>query len=661
MVWLVTGQIEGLGAQQLEMFSGPSTELVVLIDVSGSMVKLDPQGLAREGSKMVNDIADILRAPVKVNVIFYGEKVRVIALGLNPADVKRILEDSLKSVKPEKYSDLRSALVITRDILKRRSDKRQAYVIILTDGRIREDDIPPGEDINNYYATLSSMSSEFKDNNWNIFAFTTQEPVQSIIDLANFSGGAHEKLDNLSELSSKFINLIEERILRFRIDVKPNSLIELPVEEGVAELGLVIGFNPKEKHHLKIYDPSGNEIIGNRKEGKGYVIATVQNPRPGVWRFEISKGATILLSMAIPKIIYPTGEHPYTEPVNVKLRLEPILPKHPDWKNFQAKVYIEYPSGKQEVYELYDDGKHGDENPEDGIFGRNIGKFPEGEYVFTALVSHKPTNAEIRIKKRVKLVYIPIPKIDIEGPWILSRPLKISIGISNRSGKVFTEENYTLRVVDPKGNTENINLQRDNFGQWFGYYEKTFYAGKYKVVGIANVAVKDSNTVRRFSNLIVEDTFTLCVDFYKSNIPSFLFFGQMPGRKYTHKLTLLNYCDTDIRIRFSYTRSIFSDTIKDKTIPESQRPQFEKVEHVEIPPAKGRSTAGYVNVNWIIPKEVKSGTYYVVLKGSQAPSYRPIEIRYPSKVGSWKQVWITFIGVGVVLVGGGFAGLYFAR
>ncbi len=661
MVWLVIGQIEGLSLQPLETFGGPSTEVAILIDVSGSMIKLDPEGLAREGSKMVNDIADILQAPVKVNVIFYGEKSRVIALGLNPAEVKKILTDSLKSVKPEKYSDLRSALILAKDILKKRSDKRQAFVIILTDGRLKEDDIPPGEDINNYLATLSSMASDFKDNNWNIFAFTTQEPVQSIIDLANFSGGAYEKLDNLSELSSRFINLIEGKILRFRVDVKPNSLIELPVEEGVAEIGLVIGFNPKERHYLKIYDPSGKEVKGKRKEGIGYIIATVENPMPGVWKFEISKGATILLSMAIPKIISPSGEHPYTEPINVKLRLDPILPKHPDWKNFSAKIYVEYPSGKQEVYDLYDDGQNGDENPGDGVFGRNIGKFAEGEYVFTAVVSHKPTNAEIRIKKRVKLVYIPIPKINIEGPWILSRPLKMSIGISNRSGKVFTEESYTLRVVDPKGNTENINLQRDNFGQWFGYYEKTFYPGKYKVVGIANVVVRDSDRVSRFSNLTVEDTFTLCVDFYKSKIPSFLFFGQMPGRTYTHKLTLLNYCDTDIRIRFSYLRSVFSDTLKDKTIPEFQRPQFEKVEPVEIPPSKGQPTAAYVNVKWIIPKEAKSGTYYAVLKGTQAPSYRPIEIMYPSKVGSWKQVWITFIGMGVLVVGGGFAGWYFTR
>ncbi|MEO0196028.1 MAG: VWA domain-containing protein [candidate division WOR-3 bacterium] len=661
MVWLVMGQIEGLSLQPQGTFGGPSTEVVILIDVSGSMVKLDPEGLAREGSKMINDIADILQAPVKVNVIFYGEKSRVIALGLNPAEVKNILTDSLKAVKYEKYSDLRSALVLAKDILKKRSDKRQAFVIILTDGRIKEDDIPSGEDINNYLATLSSMASDFKDNNWNIFVFSTHEAVQSIIDLANFSGGAYEKLDNLSELSSRFINLMEEKVLRFKVDVKPNSLIKLPVEEGVAEIGLVIGFNPKERHYLKIYDPYGKEVEGKRKEGKGYIVVIVENPKPGVWKFEISKGATILLSMAIPKIISPSWEHPYTEPINVKLKLEPILPKHPDWKNFNAKIYVEYPSGKQEVYDLYDDGKNGDENPWDGIFGRNIGKFPEGEYVFTAVVSHRPTNAEIRIKKRVKLVYIPIPKIDIEGPWILSRPLKISIGISNRSGKVFTEENYTLRVVDPKGNTENVNLQRDNFGQWFGYYEKTFYPGKYKVFGAANVVVKDSNRVMRFSNITIEDTFTLCVDFYKSKIPSFLFFGQMPGRTYTHKLTLLNYCDTDIRIRFSYLRSVFSDTLKDKTISESQRPQFEKVEPIEIPPSKGQPTAAYVNLKWIIPREAKSGTYDIVLKGTQAPSYRPIEIRYPSKVGSWKQVWITFVGMGVLVVGGGFAAWHFTR
>ncbi len=657
MVCFITAQIKTPIINPLETFSGPSTEVVLLIDVSGSMVKLDPQGLAREGSKMVNEIADVLQAGVKVSVIFYGESARVIAEGLEPAKVKKVLADSMAKVKPENYSDIRSALTITKKILKRRSEQRGAFVIILTDGEIQQDDIPPGEDINNYLATVSSMASDFKDNNWNIYTFSTQEPVQALKDLSAFSGGSYVKLENLSELSSKFINLIEDKVVRFRVDVKQNSLVELPVEEGIAEIGLVIGFNPKEKHHLRIYDPEGREVKGKRKEGKGYIIATVENPSPGIWKFEISKGATILLSMAIPRIISPTGEHPYTEPINIKLRLDPILPEHPNWKNFKSKIYVEYPDGRQVVYELYDDGKHRDEEPGDG---RDIGNFPEGEYTFTAVVSHVPTNAEVRVKKRVKLVYIPIPKINLEGPWIIGRPLKVSIGISNRSGKVFTKEEYTLRVQDPKGNTHTVNLQPDNFGQWYGFYDKTFYSGKYKVVGFASVVVKDSNRIRSFTNINVEDTFTLCIDFYKSNIPSFLFFGQMPGRKYMHKLTFLNYCDKDVKIKFTFARSIFSDTVKDKTIPDAQKPSFGKIPEVELSGAKGKQpSAGYLGFEWLVPSGVRSGTYYVKLRGTQAPAYRPIEITYPSKVGSWRTFWITTIGIGALVVGSGGALWYF--
>lgn len=650
VLWILT---------QIEPFTGPSTEVVLLIDVSGSMVKLDPEGLAREGSKMVNDIADALQAGVKVSVIFYGENSRAIAVGMGPSEVKSILMDSLKSVKPEKYSDVRSALILAKKILKDRSEKRRAFVIILTDGRLRQDDIPPGEDLTNYFATLSSLSADFKDNNWEIYTFSTQEPEQVLKEMSTFSGGSYIKLDNLGELSKKFLGMIESKVVRFRVDVQPNSLIELPVEEGVAEIGLVLGYDPKKKHYIKIYDPDGNVVEGDRKEGRGYMIVTVKNPKPGRWKFEISKDATVLLSMAIPRIVSPTSEHPYTEPVIVRLQLDPILPKHPDWRNFEAKIYIEYPSGRQVVYDLYDDGKNEDGMQGDGVFGRNIGQLPEGEYTFTVVVNHKPTNAEIRVRKKVKLVYIPIPKITVEGPWIIGRPLKLSIGISNRSGKVFTEEKYTLKVMDPKGNSMDIKLEPDNFGQWFGYYDKTFYPGRYRITGFASVAVKDSNLIRRFSNLKVEDTFSLCIDFFKSEIPSFLFFGQMPGRTYKHKLTILNYCDTDIRIKVSNARSIFSDTVKDKTIPESRRPTFEQIPQLEIPAAKGgQPTAGYLVYNWIVPKDVVSGTYNIKLRGTQAPMYRPIEIVYPSKVGSWKQVWLSAFGMGVLVVGGSFGFWY---
>jgi len=492
MVWLMG---------QIEMFLGPTTEVVIVIDVSGSMVKLDPKGLAREGSKMISDISEALQAPVRFSLILYGEKSRVIGEGMNPGDAKRILTDSLMNVKPEKYSDLRSALNLAKGILKRRSERRQAYVIVLTDGRIREDDIPPGEDIRNYLTTLSSMASDFKENKWNVFVFSTQDAESAIIDLANSSGGAYTRVNDLSEISTKFMNLLEGKLLRFRVDVKPSSLVEIPVEEGVAEIGVVVAFDPREKSTLKIYDPSGKEVEGNRKEGRGYTIFTVSNPKPGIWKFEISKGATVLLSMAIPKIVYPSGEHPYTEPINVKLRLEPILPKHPDWKNFSARIYVEYPSGKQEVYELYDDGKNGDEKPGDGIFGRNIGRLPEGEYVFTAVVNHKPTNSEVKI-------------------------------------------------------------------------------------------------------------------------------------------------------RFQQARAVYSDTLRDKAISEGQRPQIEKLEPFEIPPSKGQASAYNLNLNFIVPKDAKSGTYNVLLRGTQTPPYRKIEISYPSKVGSWKALWMTVGGVGALVVGG---------
>ena len=643
MVWLMG---------QIEMFSGPATEVIIVIDVSGSMVKLDPRGLAREGSKMISDISEALQAPVRFSLIFYGEKSRVIGEGMNPGDAKRILTDSLMNAKPEKYSDLRSALNLAKEILKRRSERRQAYVIVLTDGRIREDDIPPGEDIRNYLTTLSSMASDFKENNWNVFVFSSQDAESAIIDLANSSGGAYTRVNDLSEISTKFMNLLEGKLLRFRVDVKPSSLVEIPVEEGVAEIGVVVAFDPREKSTLKIYDPNSREVEGNRKEGKGYTIFTVSNPKPGIWKLEISKGATVLLSMAIPKIIYPSGEHPYTEPINVKLKLEPILPKHPDWKNFSAKIYVEYPSGKQEVYELYDDGKNGDEEPGDGIFGRNIGMLPEGEYVFTAVVNHKPTNSEIRVKKIAKLVYIPIPAIRMDGPWILGRPVRISLGISNRGGKVFSEEKYSLRVVDPKGNSEEVKLERDDLGEWFGIYAKTFYPGRYRVIGNASIAVKDSNFVRRFPNLTVEDTFTLCISFHKSKVPSFLFFGQMPGRKYTHTLTLLNHCDSTVKIRFQQARAVYPDTLRDKAISEEQRPKIEKLEPFEIPPSKGQASAYNLNLNFILPKDAKSGTYNIILRGTQTPPYRKIEISYPSKVGSWKAFWMTVGGVGALVVGG---------
>ena len=640
---------------------GVPTEVLLLIDVSGSMVRLDPSGLAHQGAKMVADIASVLNANVKVSVIFYGEKARFVIKGMDPYGLRKVLEDSLKQVKPEKYSDIRAALKLAKSLLQRKSYGREAYVIVLTDGQIKEGDIPPGESLENYLASLVRIASDFKENRWKVYTFTTTEPVEELKVLSSLTGGEQATVSDLKRLSKTFLEIIKAGSSHFRLDVGHNSIVEFPMEEGVAEFSMVVAFDPRERKNLKIYDPDGKEVKGERRSGRGFIIVKIKDPKPGTWRFEISKGATILLSMAIPRLVKPSSETPSTEPVPVRLELTPISPKEPNWKHFSAKVYVEDSRGRQVAYDLYDDGKHYDGKPHDGVFGRMLPRLAEGEYTFTVVVSHTPTNAEIRVKKKVKVVYIPVLGVRFKGQFLIGTPVEIILGVTNRS-KPIKEEKYELTIRDPKGKAYHPKLKRDDLGYWRTTFPQTFYGGVYTVEARGIVVVKDSNRLRTFSNVKVKDTFSLCVSFHKSKVPGFLFFGEMPGRDYTHTLILMNHCDSAVVLNFTEVKAHLTDTLKDPGVPPHLKPKADTVPPLEIPGRAGDVPGKeLLKVKWHIPPNAHSGHYTVRMRGVQRPAYRPIELRYGMKVGSWRQVWLTLGGLGVAVVGGGAAVWYFTH
>ncbi len=654
MVWLLALQVD-VSPVQVDI----PRDVIILIDVSGSMVKLDPEALAREGAKMVTDIASTLQASVKVSVVFYGETARLIIYRSDPAVLRKTLEDSLKNVKVEKYSDLLSALRLVDSKFSQSTLGGEAYVIILTDGRLEKGDLPPGTDLGVYKEELVGFAGRFKEKKWRVYSFSTSEPFEELKILSTLTGGDHAVIGDLKTLSQTFLDIIEAGERRFRLDLDHNSLVEFEMEKGVAEFSIVVAFDPKKRKVLRIYDPDGKEVIGERRSGRGFIIVKIRNPKPGKWKFEISKGATILLSMAVPRIVQPPLETPSTEPIPVVVKLVPITPTAPNWKHFSAKVYVEYPDKRQVVYRLYDDGKHGDGRAHDGIFGRKIPKLPEGEYMFTAVINHTPTRAEIRVKKKVKVVYMPILFADVDGQFIIGTPLEIRVGIKNRI-KPIKSESYTVMVKDPKGQIHPVEVKKDRFGYWRGVFDKTFYGGLYEIRVGGRVVVRDSNKVRTFPHLNLKDTFSLCIAFSKSRIPSFLFFGEMPGRTYTHELTLMNHCDSSITINFTDVKAHLSDSLKDRGVPPNRKPQADTLTPVEIPGAvAGQPGRRVLKVSWRIPPNAVSGEYTAHYKGVQRPSYRPIRIRYDFKVGSWKQVYITACGVGAFFLGGGAAIWYF--
>jgi pimeloyl-ACP methyl ester carboxylesterase len=120
-------------------------------------------------------------------------------------------------------------------------------------------------------------------------------------------------------------------------------------------------------------------------QAQAYVV---QKPGSGVWKAEVTGGAEpdyfILIVSAENTFVLDGSTDEYFSPAGEEVRLRAALDADATIANMQ--VDITDPNGSREMVVLYDDGLHGDDAPNDGVYGNVFFPSLEGEYtlVFSA-------------------------------------------------------------------------------------------------------------------------------------------------------------------------------------------------------------------------------------------------------------------------------------
>ena len=658
-IFLAVGLASGVDGHGLEP---QGVDILMLIDESGSMKKLDPKRFAGQAAQLLADLSRLFNQEVRLGIVTFGEGAKVL-LPITPLDsAAPKLGSLLSSVRRDApVTDIRSGLEVGYELLNSRKEKRKAFVVIITDGALSEADIPKGENIYDYKRKCLSIAGNYNLMDWPIYtiAFTTQTNLYR--ELARATGGEYFEAKP-EDVPDTYRQIFQYYLMRFYRTVRPASsegkTVEvIPVDESVSEITLVVA---KEKGKtVELVDPSGQPANAEVIDKKAYLIIRVRNPRPGTWKAVFKQKGVALYSIVIPQIIEPAQRSiPIDEPIRVRVRLVPTEPGKPVYpQDYSGEVYIHYPSGRDESFRLFNDGTHGDSIPNDDVLSRDCPAIStEGEYHMTVVIRHKKTRSEIRVKRPLTIEYRPKLVASIENPGVLGEPMVISAYVPNKGARIFTKESYKVTVTSPKFETYTLELRDDGQGaddvpgdgRFTGLFTNTSEPGRYtfKVEGFYQVQVAPGQPTRSYHEVQeLGDEVWLSFDDYAT--PGCLWFGELAGGTYEHKLTFTSHYPGVLSVNL-YTYQVQRKGAKALV-------GGTPVLTAKAPLSLEEGKSGVLKVEARIPSNTPPGTWDVTASGMLQPIAKPVKCHYQFKTSTKGRVFLFgFLSATVI---GGSAGL----
>lgn len=298
-VWLMAlivalAAAPGRGAATGGEEPGPAqTDVILLLDRSGSMVKNDPQGLTDIGPQV---FVDMLDPGDRVAVVAFDTDARVL-LPLSPVGDGEAARKALTGMgRPAgQWTDIKAALAAAMEQLGQPTAERAPAVLLLTDGKpeTQPDGVPPG-----YREEMARLISQLAGRAVPVFTVglgaAEAETLGQIATGTRAESFVATSAAQAVEVFTEVLSRVKERrvMLSFTEDLAPGvtgpvhsfqvpPYTRLLTLSGVASGGVA----------LKGTAPGGGALEaapGARlSRGANYAVLTIPNPAPGTWAVQL--------------------------------------------------------------------------------------------------------------------------------------------------------------------------------------------------------------------------------------------------------------------------------------------------------------------------------------------------------------------------------------
>lgn len=444
-----------------------STNAVLLLDASGSMLRTDPLRLRDEGAKL---FTQFLKADDQLAIIEFSKTANVIRplspLGKEGADTAADVIGAVQNLG--EYTNLLEPIKLARELLANNGAKEANQVIILlSDGKM---DPAPESGLASVLTNelFNNVLLELKAQGVKVYtlSFSDQVDRDLLSQIALATGGIHWFTPTSDKVHESFAELF--------LVVKEPQMLPLTskgfrIDGEISEATFYI--NREADGQIKINSPGGEEYTSTKLapgmkwfEGSKFDVITITDPEPGQWQvlgLPKNEGfATLLTDLKlVPKWpgILRSGVSEVLEAHLFESRKPVLLPRMTGVIKYAFQITptdrISEPILREH---LVDDGTNGDRIADDGVYSARLEIEEPGEYKLQVIASgptfERHQQRSFRVKPRlVTLELIPAEESKLQrfaaGSTADGKPIQ-----SNNGGEYFrvvlSEEASDLRGLE---------------------------------------------------------------------------------------------------------------------------------------------------------------------------------------------------------------------
>ncbi len=441
-------------------------EVRIIIDVSGSMKKTDPDNLRVPATKM---LINLLPKDVHGGVWLFGQDVqKITSSGAADQQWKESSVVQAGSIHSRGlFTNIGKALETVTNDWEVGAKPGLRSVIILTDGLV---DVSKNPDLNSEARNhiLKNIIPKLQAKKVNVYTVALSDNTDEALlkQLAFSTDGFYRKAKNARQLERSFFKLFESAVKQDELPIKKG---EFKVDKSVKEVTMMV-FHSENAPPVTVKSPMGEWMTKDKHPDyirwhheKTYDLLTINNPLKGAWKVsgeeDEDNRAFVVSDLKVVVDKLPANVFLFEKiPYEVSLQDDGRVIKKQDFLNtidFVLNQVPDEPKKKAKSWKLRDDGRGYDRNAEDGFFGHRLSYSSKQLGGQSLNLEVKGKTLERRNRQRVQVHQTPVDRTeefdeDYKQHNVIFRPKHKLVKPSTLA--------LTAMVTDNEGNSEQITM-----------------------------------------------------------------------------------------------------------------------------------------------------------------------------------------------------------
>jgi len=262
------------------------SDVRVIIDVSGSMKKNDPQNLRSPALRM---LVGLMPEKAKSGIWTFGKFVNMqVKHGkVTPSWKKLAMQESKKIHSRGLFTNIEEALKRTSKGWEKANKKEQRHLVLLTDGMV---DISKDQQLNDdsRKRILKNIVPNLKKAGVTIhtIALSKNADKKLMAAIAGMTDGWHEAVDNAEDLQRVFLHIFEKST---KVDTVPLENNYFSIDKSIEDMTILVFKKPGESDTKLVTPSKKNWSYKNHPKNvtwhqdTGYDLISSKNPEVGKW------------------------------------------------------------------------------------------------------------------------------------------------------------------------------------------------------------------------------------------------------------------------------------------------------------------------------------------------------------------------------------------